>query len=146
MLRFSISCFLNYWSLRDQDELVSSSLCFIFPYIHYRFYLILLLVYLIYRVHNCSPLFWITECPIPPHFLLIYAWIQPHLLLRSYWLFFSLLILLSSTLVNHFVVVGLLYGIDLSFAIRSSWFEPQSVPGLVFNDCIELLHLWLQRT
>ena len=23
--------------------------------------------------------------------------------------------------------------------------EPQSPPGLVFADCIELLHLWLQR-
>ena len=23
---------------------------------------------------------------------------------------------------------------------------PQSAPGLVFADCIELLHLWLQRT
>ena len=23
--------------------------------------------------------------------------------------------------------------------------EPQSAPGLIFADCIELLHLWLQR-
>ena len=23
--------------------------------------------------------------------------------------------------------------------------EPQSAPGLIFSDCIELLHLWLQR-
>ena len=30
-------------------------------------------------------------------------------------------------------------------AIRSSWSEPQSAPGLVFADFIELLHLWLQR-
>ena len=29
-------------------------------------------------------------------------------------------------------------------AIRSSWSEPQSAPGLVFADCIELLHLQLQ--
>ena len=27
----------------------------------------------------------------------------------------------------------------------SSWSEPQSVPGLIFADCIELLHLWMQR-
>ena len=27
----------------------------------------------------------------------------------------------------------------------SSWSEPQSAPGLVFADCIELLPLWLQR-
>ena len=31
------------------------------------------------------------------------------------------------------------------FFIRSSWSEPQSASGLVFADCIELLHLWLQR-
>jgi len=29
--------------------------------------------------------------------------------------------------------------------MRSSWSEPQSAPSLVFTDCIELLHLWLQR-
>ena len=34
---------------------------------------------------------------------------------------------------------------SLNLAIRSSWSEPQSAPGLVFADCIELLHLWLQR-
>ena len=26
-----------------------------------------------------------------------------------------------------------------------NWSEPQSASGLVFADCIELLHLWLQR-
>ena len=30
-------------------------------------------------------------------------------------------------------------------AIRSSWSEPQSAPGLVFADCIELLHFWLKK-
>ena len=35
--------------------------------------------------------------------------------------------------------------LSLNLAIRSSWSETQSVPGLVFVDCIELLHLWLQR-
>ena len=34
---------------------------------------------------------------------------------------------------------------SLNFAIRSSLSKPQSAPGLVFVDCIELLHLWLQR-
>ena len=34
---------------------------------------------------------------------------------------------------------------SLNFAIRSWWSEPQSAPGLVFADSIELLHLWLQR-
>ena len=37
------------------------------------------------------------------------------------------------------------FNLSLNLAIRSSWSEPQSVPSLVFADCIELLHLWLQR-
>ena len=35
--------------------------------------------------------------------------------------------------------------LNLNFATRSSWSEPQSAPGLIFADYIELLHLWLQR-
>ena len=38
-----------------------------------------------------------------------------------------------------------LLNLSLNFATRSSWSEPQSAPDLVFVDCIELLHLWLQR-
>ena len=34
---------------------------------------------------------------------------------------------------------------SLNLAIRSSWSEPQSAPILAFADCIEHLHLWLQR-
>ena len=34
---------------------------------------------------------------------------------------------------------------SLNFAIRSSCSEPQSTPSLVFADCIDLLHHWLQR-
>ena len=37
------------------------------------------------------------------------------------------------------------FNLSLNLAIRSSWSEPQSVPGFVFADCVELLHLWLQR-
>ena len=37
------------------------------------------------------------------------------------------------------------FNFSLNLAIRSSWSEPQSAPGLVFADCTELLHLWLQR-
>ena len=37
------------------------------------------------------------------------------------------------------------FSLSLNFAIRSSWFEPQSAPSLVFADCIELFHFWLQR-
>ena len=33
------------------------------------------------------------------------------------------------------------FNLSLNLAIRSSWSEPQSAPGLVFADCIELLHL-----
>ena len=34
------------------------------------------------------------------------------------------------------------FNFSLNLAIRSSWSEPQSAPGLVFANCIELLHLW----
>ena len=37
------------------------------------------------------------------------------------------------------------FNLSLNLAIRSSWSEPQSAPSLLFADCIELLHLWLQR-
>ena len=37
------------------------------------------------------------------------------------------------------------FNLSLNFAIISSWSEPQSTPSLVFADCVELLHLWLQR-
>ena len=39
----------------------------------------------------------------------------------------------------------MLFNLSLNFAIRSTWSEPPSAPGLVFADCIVLLHLWLQR-
>ena len=37
------------------------------------------------------------------------------------------------------------FNISLNLAIRSSWSEPQSALGLVFANCIELLHLRLQK-
>ena len=46
---------------------------------------------------------------------------------------------------NGLVVSPTFFNLGLNLAIRSSWSEPQSAPGLVFADCIELLHLWLQR-
>ena len=33
------------------------------------------------------------------------------------------------------------FNLSLKLAIRNSWSEPQSASGLVFADCIELLHL-----
>ena len=46
---------------------------------------------------------------------------------------------------NGLVVFHTFFNLSLDLAIRSSWSEPQSAPGLVFADCIEILHLWLQR-
>ena len=46
---------------------------------------------------------------------------------------------------NGLVVFPTFYNLSLNLAIRSSWSEPQSAPRLVFANCIELLHLWLQR-
>ena len=42
---------------------------------------------------------------------------------------------------NGLVVFSTFFNFSLNLAIRSSWSEPQSAPGLVFADCIELLHL-----
>ena len=38
------------------------------------------------------------------------------------------------------------FNLSLNLAIRSSWSEPQSAPSLIFADCIELLHLWLNQS
>ena len=46
---------------------------------------------------------------------------------------------------NGLVVFPTFFNWSLNFAIKSSWSESQSAPGLVFADCIQLLHLWLQR-
>ena len=46
---------------------------------------------------------------------------------------------------NGLVVFPTFFNLSLNLAVRSSWSEPQAAPGLVFADCIELLHLWLQR-
>ena len=52
---------------------------------------------------------------------------------------------LIGSYLNGLVVFFTFFNLSLNLAIRSSWSEPQSAPGLVFADCIELLHLWLQR-
>ena len=43
------------------------------------------------------------------------------------------------------MVFPTLFNLSLNFAIRSWWSEPQSVPGYVFADCIELLHLHCKK-
>ena len=46
----------------------------------------------------------------------------------------------------HILVRSYRIWLSLSdFALKSSWSESQSAPSLVFAECIELLHLWLQR-
>ena len=45
---------------------------------------------------------------------------------------------------NGQVVFPTFFNLSLNLAI-SSWSEPQSALGLFFAECIELLHLWLQR-
>ena len=37
------------------------------------------------------------------------------------------------------------FNLSMNLAKRCSWSQPQSAPGLVFADCIELLHLRLQK-
>ena len=46
---------------------------------------------------------------------------------------------------NGLVVFPTFFYLSLNLAVRSSCSEPQSAHGLVSDDCIKLLHLWLQR-
>jgi len=46
---------------------------------------------------------------------------------------------------NVLVVFPTFFNLSLNFAIRSSWYEPQSTPGLLFAAYIEFLHLRVQR-
>ena len=39
------------------------------------------------------------------------------------------------------MVFPIFFNLSLNLAIRSSWSEPQSAPGLVFADYIELLYV-----
>ena len=46
--------------------------------------------------------------------------------------------LLPLTYLNALVVFPAFFDLSLNFAVRSSWSEPQSAPGFVFADCIEI--------
>jgi len=46
---------------------------------------------------------------------------------------------------NGLVVLPTFFNFSLNLAIRNFWSDTQSAPSLVFADCIERLHLWLQR-
>ena len=64
------------------------------------------------------------------------------------WIYFSLPLYNHKgfrSYLNGLVVFPTFFNFSLNLAIRSSQTERQSAPGLVFADCIELLHLWLQR-
>ena len=64
------------------------------------------------------------------------------------WIYLSLTLYnckgFDSGYLNGLVVFPTFFNLSLNLAINSSWSEPLSAPGLVFADCIELLHLWLQ--
>ena len=47
---------------------------------------------------------------------------------------------------NGLMVFPTFFKLSLNFAMTSSWSESQAAPGLIFTDCIECLHFWLQRT
>ena len=57
------------------------------------------------------------------------------------WIYLSLPLYWFRSCLNGLVVFPTFFNLSLNLAIRSSWSEPQSAPGLVFPDCIELLHL-----
>ena len=63
------------------------------------------------------------------------------------WIYLLLLLIrdLIRSYLNGLVVFHTFFNLSLNFAIRISWSEPQSAPGLVVVDCTELLHLGLQR-
>ena len=65
------------------------------------------------------------------------------------WMYFSLPLYNHRDLIWSYlkglVIFSTFFNLSLNLARRSSWSEPQSAPGVVFADCIELLHLWLQR-
>ena len=66
------------------------------------------------------------------------------------WIYLSLLLynhkgIWFRSSLNGLVIFPTFFNLSLNLALRSSWSEPQSDPGLIFADCIELLLLWLQR-
>ena len=50
----------------------------------------------------------------------------------------------AAAYLNSLVVCPTFFNLSLNLVITCLWSEPQSTPGLVFVDYIELLHLWLQ--
>ena len=60
------------------------------------------------------------------------------------WIYLSLP-LYNHICLNDLMVFPTFFSLSLDLAIKSSWSEEQAAPGLVFADCMELLHLCLQR-
>ena len=61
-------------------------------------------------------------------------------------LFITSTVIWFRSYLNGLLVFPTFFNFSLNFAIRSLWAEQLTAPGLVFADCMELLHLWLQRT
>ena len=61
------------------------------------------------------------------------------------WIYLSLPLYNCRSYLNDLLTFPTFFNLSLNLAIRSLWFVPQSIPNLDFADCIELLHLWLQR-
>ena len=86
-------------------------------------------------------------------FFYLFAWITEESFLISPWyslelclqIDISFLFTLPFTSLFSVICKASPDNLSLNLAIRSLWSEPQSVPSLVFADCIEFLHLWLQR-
>ena len=93
------------------------------------------------------PWFWLLpliQCYKPLSIVLqaLYLYLIPWMYCHFYYTIIKDLIYVISEWPRIFPTF---FNINLNFAIRSSWSEPQLASGLVFVDCIERLHLWLQR-
>ena len=87
-----------------------------------------------------------VQCHVPPSIVHQALWLSD-LTLKSFSHFHCIvirdLIYVTPDWIG-LVVFSTFFNFSLNLAIRSSWSDPQSAPGLAFADCIELLHLWLQ--
>ena len=87
-----------------------------------------------------------VQCYEPPSIVLQALYLPD----RIPWIYLSLLLYnhkgfdLGHTW-NGLVVFPAFFSLNLNLVMKSLWAEPQSAPSLVFANCTELFHLWLQR-
>ena len=123
LLAFHFSSFLSYICKASSDNQ--------FAFLHFFFLGMVLITtsctMLQTSVHSSSGILFIRSNPLNHHLhcIIIGIWFRSYL--------------------NGLLVSSTFFHLSLNFAIRSWWTEPQSTSGLFFYDCIELLHLWLQR-